>query len=185
VGRKQANAAQDVQKTTVGAAGKQAEQASALEGKLIPSYESMMNEGFSPEGLNAMRTGATEPIAAAADTANWMGENRAARTGNAASQDALASELARNKGVDIGRASAEVEAANEQQRQSNKRFALQGEQGLFGSNLSAEESLYGMQPGIINSWNTAASTMNPWMQLAGQAIGAGGQVGAAAVGKPG
>lgn len=180
MGRKQAQAAQDVQKATVGAAGQQAQQATALENQLIPSYEQMMNEGFTPQGKAAMMAGATEPIAAAADTANFEAANRAARTGNAASQDALASEVARNKGVDIGRAAEGVEAQNEMAR----RYGMEGLGKLFGANLNAEESLYGMQPSIINSWNTAANTMNPWMQLANTAIGAGASVGAAAAGKP-
>lgn len=175
MGRKQAAAAQDVQKQTVGAAQGQGAQATALENQLIPSYESIMNQGLGPGYMSA----ATEPIAAAADTANFEAANRAARTGNAASQDALASELARNKGVDIGQAASNAEL-------NNQRFKLEGArglQGLFQSNLGAEESLYGMQPSIIGAWNTAANTMNPWMQLANTALGAGAQVGAAAVGK--
>lgn len=176
MGRKQAQAAQDVQKATSGAAGQQAQQATALENQLIPSYESMMSGGLGPGYMSA----ATEPIAAAADTAKFEGANRAARTGNAASEDALASQLARNKGVDVGEAAANAEMANQ-------RFKLAGAGGLsdlMKANLGAEESLYGMQPSIINSWNTAANTMNPWMQLANTAIGGGAQVGAAAVGKP-
>jgi len=184
MGRKQASAAQKVQEAGLAKGNEQFGQAGAIENKLLPSYESMMNEGFSPEGLAAMRTAGTEPIAASADTAKFEAANRAARTGNAASTEALASQVARNRGVDIGEEAAKIEAANEQQRQSNKRFALQGEQGLFGSNLAAGESMYGQQPGIINAWNTAASTMNPWMQLAKTAIGGAAQVGAAAAGKP-
>lgn len=176
MGRKQAQAAQDIQKASSAAAGQQGAQATALENQLIPSYESIMSGGLGPGYMSA----ATEPIAAAADTAKFEAANRAARTGNAASEGALESELARNKGVDVGQAAANAEMANQ-------KFKLAGASGLsdlFAKNLSAEESLYGMQPGIINSWNTAANTTNPWMQLANTALGAGAQVGAAAVGKP-
>lgn len=175
MGRKQAAAAQNVQGETNTAAGQNAQQATALENQLIPSYESIMNNGLGPGYMSA----ATEPVAAAADTAAFQGANEAARTNNAASEGALESQLARNKGVDVGQAAANAEL-------QNAKFKLAGAQGLGGlmqSNLGAEESLYGMQPSIINSWNTAANTMNPWMQLANTAIGAGASVGATAVGK--
>lgn len=172
--RASAKAAQNQLSTTNAAAAGQAGRASALEGSLIPSYQSMMNEGFTPEGLNAMRTAGLGSTAASEDTASWMAGNRAARTGNAADLGAEESQLARDKGVAMGTEAADIEAANENQLQSNRRFALQGEQGLFGTNTSAEESLYGMAPSTINAWTSASAAPNPWMTLAGQALGAAG-----------
>jgi len=149
--RGQAKAAGNQLKQTNAIGAEERGQANALEAGLIPKYESMMNEGFSPEGLNAMRTSGMGAEAAAADTAGWAAGNRAARTGNAAGIGAEESQLARDKGVSMGKTAADIEAATNFKKQSNKRFALEGEQGLFGTNTQAMESLYGMSPGLLQA----------------------------------
>ena len=180
--RASTKAAQNQLGITNAAAAGQGGQASAIEGQLLPQYQSMMNEGFSPEALSAMRTSGMGAIAANADAARFGGEERAARTGNAAGVGAEESQLARDSGVAAGNEAAGIEMANEQQRQANRNFALQGEQGLFGTNTSAMESLYGMAPSTINAWTSAAAAPNPWQSTLNAAIGGGAQAGAAALG---
>jgi hypothetical protein len=172
--RSSAKAAQNQLATTNAAAAGQGAQAGALENKLIPSYEGMMNEGYTPEQMNAMETKGMGSEAAGFDTAGWMAGNRAARTGNAASTGAEEAQLARDKGVGMGAEAAGIQTQNADVQQANKRFALQGEQGLFGENLGAQNTLYGMGPSTINAQTQASAAMNPWMQLAGQALGAAG-----------
>jgi hypothetical protein len=177
--RASANAAKNQLATTNTAAAGQGAQASKLESGLIPQYQSMMNEGYAPEDLSAMRTAGEGAVAGSEDAAKWEAGNRAARTGNAAGVGAEESQLARDKGVAMGNEAANIETANANQRSSNQRFALGGEQGLFGTNTSAEESLYGMAPSTINAWSNAYS--NPTVPLIQSALGAGATVGAAAL----
>jgi hypothetical protein len=178
--RASAKAAQNQLQTTNTAAAGQGAQAGQLESGLIPQYQSMMDEGFSPEALNAARTAGLGATAASADTAGWAAGNRAARTGNAAGVGAEESQIARDKGVSMGTEAADIELQNEMQRQANQRFALQGEQGLFGINTNAEESLYGMAPSTINAWSNAYQ--NPTVPLIEAGLGAGAKVGSAALG---
>lgn len=149
--RGQAGAADRQRALTNQVAGSQLGQANALEAGLIPKYESMMNEGYRPEELNAMRTAGLGSEAAAFDTAGWQAGNRAARTGNAAGVGAEESQLARDKGVAMGDEAAKIEMANANARLANRRFALEGESGLFGENQRGMESLYGMSPALLQA----------------------------------
>jgi hypothetical protein len=81
----------------------------------------------------------------------------------------------------MGNTAADIELANAQEKSGNKKFALSGEQGLFGQNLGAEESLYGMAPNTINAWSNAYQ--NPAERLIEAGLGAGAKVGSAALGK--
>ncbi len=155
-------------------AGAEGTQANALESKLIPSYEGMMNEGYRPEELNAMRTSGMGGVAAAADTAGWMGENRAARTGNAAGVGAEESQLARDKGVSMGNEAANIEMANANERSANRKFALSGEQGLFGTNTGAMESMYGLGPKFLEARAAGKSGDELGMAWMNTMLGKGG-----------
>ena len=60
-------------------------------------------------------------------------------------------------------------------------YGLGQEQQLAASEA---ESMYGMAPATINAWSNAQMN-NPLLKLGETIISAGGQVGAAAAGKPG
>jgi hypothetical protein len=171
VARGQAGASDRQRALTNKVAGTEGAQASQLEAGLIPKYESMMDEGYKPEELNAMRTAGLGAEAASADTAGWAAGNRASRTGNAAGLGAEESQLARDKGVTMGDTAANIELANANARLGNEKFALSGEEGLFGTNTGAMESLYGMSPSLLQA-RAAGGGWSQGFRDVGQGIGA-------------
>jgi hypothetical protein len=142
---------------------------------LIPFYESQLTSGFTPSET-AARTNADEQINTNAASAGQKMEQGAARTRNDASLTAGEDLLAQQRGQGLATENNDILAQQEARQQAGAK----GLESMYGTNIGAEESMYGMTPSTINAWNTAAQP--DWMKIAGPLIGAGGQVGAAALG---
>lgn len=189
-------AAQNQLKTTNAAAAQQGQTANALENQtLIPEYQNLLTEGFpgynAGEAANIMGA-AVGPIGAAFGSEEQQARNEASATRNAATLPAEEEALALEKGNAASQAAlgAENEIANTalQNRIRGQEFGAQGLEQLYGTNTQAMESLYGMAPGTINAWTNAQAVANQppgWLSWLGPAIGAGGQLGAAAINKGG
>jgi hypothetical protein len=147
-------------------------QAQEMRGGLLQDYQSMMNEGYTPQQKAAMTTSGMEASAAPFDTAALQGENEAARTRNTAGTAALQSQLARDKGKALGTEAQMLEGGFANQEQANRQAGVQGKMGMYGLDTGAMESMYGLGPGTLDVMNKPPW----WSPLAVAAIGAGGKV---------
>jgi len=152
-----------------------------LAGTLIPGYTSLMDTGYlSPEEEAAATTSEMGAATAPFKSAEFQAANRAGATRNASDLTAQQDQLAIEEGTTAGQTAADLQ----RQKMANQQAGMYGlgqEQQLAASEA---ESMYGMAPATINAWSNAQAS-NPWLNLGNTIIGAAGQVGAAAAGKPG
>lgn len=142
---------------------------------LIPFYESQLGAGPTPSEAATQRN-ADEQINQNFAGAGQKMEEGAARTRNDASLTAGEDLLAQNRGQALSTESNDILAQEEARQQA----AGKGLESMYGTNVGAETSMYGMAPNTINAWNTASQP--DWMKIAGPFISAGGQAGNAALG---
>jgi hypothetical protein len=140
----------------------------------MPFYEQQLSSNPTPSE-SATQRNANEQINENAASAGQRMEQTGARTRNDASTTAGEDLLAQQKGQALSTESNDILAQQEQRQQA----AGKGLETMYGTNVGAEEGLYGLAPNTINAWNTAAQP--DWMKIAGPLLGAGGQVGAAAL----
>ena len=146
--RGQSGAASKQLGTTNAVAGAQGGEAAALEGNLVPGYESLMNTGYlNPTEEGAATTSEMGAATAPFQSAEFKAANRAGATKNAAAlpaeQDALA--------LEEGQASGGAAAGLQEQKMRNQEAGMSGESGLEEGNLRAMEQLYGLGPGTLQA----------------------------------
>src|SRR5579863_2416409 len=152
-------------------------------GSLEPQLEQEAKnpQGYAPTDLAAMRTGTRQ--AAGGATAGLTGsENlKVARTRNSAGYNAALDTAAQTGQQTAGEDELGIEAANANLKQKQQQSALTSLGNLYGTNVGAGESYYGMAPSEINAWTNASPG---WVQSLGGFIsdlgGLGKGVGAAA-----
>jgi len=152
-------------------AGGQYGQAQTLENQLIPQYTSMLNEGYTPQQQSAMTTSGMGAIGSSIDAAKQQTRNDAAQTNNAAGLYENQDKLALQGGVAQGNEAAGLQQSFADTQMANQKAGLAGLSGLYGSNLSAGTSLYGLDPGLLQA---RAAGQNPLLGLAQSTIGAAG-----------
>ncbi len=127
-------------------AAQMAQQQEALQSQLIPTYTSMLNQGYTPQEKEAMTTSGIGAIGSTYGAATQMAANRAARTRNEAGVAAQEDVLARNKGTATGTEAANLQQQFAQQRLKNLYAGLSGLSNIFGQDISTEAKLYGLGP---------------------------------------
>lgn len=154
----QAKLAEKQLKTTNKVAGQQGAQADKLEGTLIPSYQSMLSPtgGMSQDDVNARVNHAMGATAGAFDTAKFEAGNRAAATHNEAAPNAMADQLALEKGTAMGDTANKVETSVSNQEQQLREQGRQGLSDMFKTNIGAEESMYGLAPSTLQARQAGA-----------------------------
>jgi hypothetical protein len=154
--RGQAQAATNQLNTTNQLGAQQGAQASSLESTLIPSYTDMLNSGYNTP---AQAAAATESGMGAVNTSfnndQQQLNNESARTNNPASLTAGQDQLALERGTALG-----TEANNLAEQQFNNELkGASGLQGLYNTNQSSANSMYGLGPSTLGA--RAAGT-SPW-----------------------
>lgn len=135
-------------------------------GYLTPQLQGIAANPISPEE----RAGRLSATGGAFDSMAQKAGERVAKTRNSAGYGSILDELARGKSKAMG----ETEAGLDTTAFNRKMAALGGMQGLYGTNVGAQSHL--LTPGSPN--------FQPgfWGNFLNNLLGAGGQVGAAAVG---
>src|SRR5215472_1866656 len=172
--RGQAQAADTTRKTTMGIGNQQFGQAGALEGSLVPAYTSLMDTGyFNPQEETAAGEDIMGSTAAPFATAKFTAGNRAAATHNASDLTGEEEQLALDQGT------AEASAANklQEQKMQNQEAGAYGLEQLFGENLKAGESMYGLQPGLLQARAAGVGWAQGFKDVLGTFRGGGGGFG--------
>lgn len=155
--------------------------ANALYSTLAPELESEAAHpaGFNPAELADMNTAAQQSAGGATAGAVSQGALRAARTGNLGGSDAAIQEAARNGGQTASKAAVGIKNQNAMLKQNQRRAALSGLQGLYGTNAGASIGSLGQVANNVNadtnaenaSWNCAKYILDPALNAAGGAAG--------------
>jgi hypothetical protein len=152
---------------------------SSLEPQL--KQEATNPQGYQPQDLAAMRTGARQAGGGATSGITGQGDLEVARTKNTAGYNATLDQAARTGQQTGSEDELGIEAANANLKQKQQQSALTSLGNLYGTETGAGESYYGMAPSEINAWTNAspgwAQTMQGFLGSLGQI---GGGVGAAA-----
>jgi hypothetical protein len=142
-------AAADTQLNKTNAVGDtNASQAGALESKLVPGYQSLMDTGYiNPQEENAATTSemgaATQPF----QSEQFRNNNNAAATRNDASLTAGNDQLALEEGRTAGDAAANLQM----QKMQNQEAGMYGLAGQEQGNRQTEGAMYGLGPGTLGA----------------------------------
>jgi len=115
-------------------------QAQGLSGILLPQYQQLLNQGYTPQEQAAITGQSQGAINSAYDALRQNAANRLAQTNNSAGYGELLD--------DLGRAQAQQSASTAQQNQIQ--FAQQQQQNLMAG-LQGIASLYGVDTGLLAS----------------------------------
>lgn len=159
--------------------------AGSLYSSLEPQLSKMATspQGFSPTDIGAMKTAAAQSIGGSTSGITGQGNLLAARKRNSAGYADALDKAARTGGEELSQADLGVEAQNAKLKQQQQQYALSSLGKLYGTQVGAGESYYGMAPSELNAWNASSPG---WLQSLGgfmADLGKAGQgVGAAAAG---
>jgi hypothetical protein len=147
----------DQQRQTTNAIGAQNNtQAQALESKLVPGYQSLMDTGYlSPADKAAATTSEMGATTAPFETAKFEASNRAGTTRNASDLTAQQDQLA----MEEGQASGNTAASLQEQQMNNQ---LQGMYGLGGQEQGNQQQamgMYGLGPATLQAGNAAVNNV--------------------------
>lgn len=141
--------------------------------QLQATYNSLLTTGYAnPQAQAAETNAAMGGLGATYDNLKQSAMNTAARTRNDAALPALLDKLAMDKGSQ----GAQI-ASN--QVASGVNSGVQGLSSLYGTNTDFLAKALGLPNEYLQTANTASQ--NPWLNVLGSALGAGGTVGAAAI----
>lgn len=157
--------------------------ASGLYGTLAPELEaeSAHPAGFGPAETAKMTTAAEQTAGGANAGAVGQGALLASRTRNAGTADAAVQKSARDASSNLSKATLGVQNQDAMLQQSQRRAALGGLQGLYGTEAGSSLGALGIVPQAVNantnaenaSWNWAKYILDPAMQAAGGAASGG------------
>jgi hypothetical protein len=135
-------------------------QTQSLSGTLLPQYQQLLNQGYTPQQQAAITGQSQGAVNSAFDALRQSAANRLAQTNNSAGYSDLLD--------DLGRAQAQQSASTAQQnqiqfanqQQQNRLAGLQGiaslygvDSGLLASGLAQSGSLLGTRAGISSNGN--------------------------------
>lgn len=163
----QKEAADKQLQTTNAAAAGAGKNAGDIFSSLNPFFQQEMTnpQGYSPQDLNAMRTGSSQALGGSTAGITGQGNLTAARTRNSAGITSALDSAARGAQQQGSQNELAIEGANANLKQQQQQAGAAGEAGLFGENLGAQSSLYGLGPGTLQgraaggSW--AQNTFQP------------------------
>lgn len=129
-----------------------------LYSSLEPQLQQMATnpQGYSPTDQSAMRTGARQAVGGVSSGITGMENQKVARTRNTAGYNATLDEGSRAAGQQNSQDELGIDAANANLKQQQQQYALSSLGNLYGTNVGAGESYYGMAPSEINAWNSAS-----------------------------
>jgi hypothetical protein len=123
-----------------------------LQSQLTGQANELINsQGFDPATLGAITNAGMGGVNAAFGSAEDTANRRAATSGNPAAIGTLADRLARGKGEAAGKEAGDIQIENtlfkEEQRKQGRDILAK----LFGTDVGAETSLYGLGPGTLEA----------------------------------
>jgi len=164
-----ATSAQDISNTA-------ASNAAGLYGTLAPELqaEAAHPAGFDPTTLARMDTEAEQSAGGSQAGAVGQGALQTARTRNAGGADAAIAKSARSASEALSKGVLSTQIKNAQMKESQRRSALGGLEGLYGTNFGGSVNALGEVAQNVNantnaenaSWDWAKFILDPAMQAA-------------------
>ena len=138
--------------------------ANALYGTLAPELESQAAnpQGYAPADIAAMTTSAEQGAGGSQAAAVGQGALLAGRTRNAGTADAAIDSASRNASKQLGNETLGIQTGNADLKAKQQHEAMQGEQSLYGTELSGELGALGQIPGDVNANTNAANESYGW-----------------------
>lgn len=139
---------------------------------LTPTLNRMATspQGFSQGDLNSMSTAALQSASGAAAGQTGAALQRSAATNNAGAATGLISAANQDATRSLSDAALGVQNRNALLKQQQQQSALQGLEGLYGTNLSGGENALGLSNSSLNTATNARQ--NGWLQNTLGVIGA-------------
>ncbi len=135
-------------------------QAQNLSGILLPQYQQLLNQGYTPQEQAAITGQSQGAINSAFDALRQNAANRLARTNNSAGYGELLDELGRAQGQQSASTAQQNQIQFAQQQQQNMQRGLQGiaslygvDSGLLASGLGNVGQLLATRAGISSNGN--------------------------------
>jgi hypothetical protein len=136
--------------------------------------------GLTPTQKATQNTAAQQSAGGGTAGAIGAGSLYSARTHNAGGAKAAIGQAVRGAGSNLSDAALSTEQQDASLQNKNRNSALSGMEGLNTEQTSAGEGALGLSNQALGVADQADAN-NPWMKLLQSGIGAGGQVGAAAL----
>ena len=149
---------------------------------LQTQYQNILaNPGYTPAQQAALTLNSTGSESAAFGSAADQAARTAAKTGNSANLASQQDHLAQEKAQTMASTNAanQVTIANDAQQQQQ---ALQGLNSMYGTNTNLLAKSLGVPPEYLSAYNQAMDKPSATQSILQSLLGAGGQVGAAALG---
>ena len=139
-------------------------QAQDLYSSLEPQLqaEATSPSGYNPSDLSAMRTGARQAVGGTTAAITGQANLGVARNRNSAGYNATLDSAARSGGQQNSQDELAIQAANADLKQKQQQTALSSLGQLYGTNVGAGESYYGMAPSELNAWSQGGQ--QGWLQ---------------------
>jgi hypothetical protein len=168
--------------TAQGWAKQYAGNAGNIYGSLAPELQNTMVHpaGIGPTDMAAINTAGMQSAGGTEAAAVGQGALRAARTRNLGGSDAATASGVRSASENLGKTAVGAQLENAKMKESQRRAATSGLEGLYGSELGASMGALGLSNQALNDENHAP---NFWQQAILQAMSGASQVGAAHEGK--
>lgn len=151
---------------------------SGLQSQLTGQANALINSpGFDPATLGAITNAGMGGVNAAFGSAEDTATRKAATSGNPAAIGTLADQLARGKGEAAGKEAGDIQIQNaafkaDQQKQGRDILA-----SLFGTDVGAETSLYGMGPSTLGARAAGGGWTQGFKDVVGTVLPKGAQPG--------
>jgi len=132
----------------------------SLSGTLLPQYEQLLNQGYTPQEQAAITGQSQGAVNSAFDALRQSASNRLAQTNNSAGYGALLDDLGRAQAQQSASTAQQNQVQFAQQQQHNQMAGLQGiaslygvDTGLLASGLGDVGRLLGTRAGISSNGN--------------------------------
>lgn len=153
-------------------------------GPLQSQAESLVNStGFDPATLGAITNSGMGGVNASFGDANNQLKRSVAGSGNPAGIGGQLDALARSKGVAGGTEAGNIQIANAQEKDARRSEGLNLLNSMYGTNVSASNSLYGLGPSTLGAraagggWSQGFKDVLTGIGSLGKGSGSGGSQG--------
>lgn len=136
--------------------------------------------GFDPATLSAITNAGMGGVNAAFGDAGNQLQRSAATAGNPAGIGGQLDALARSKGIAGGQEAGNIQIANQQEKDTLRKQGLDLLNSLYGTNVGAETSLYGLGPGTLQARAAGPGWAQGFSDVLGGITGRAGQAAQAA-----
>ena len=131
--------------------------------------------GYNPSDKAAMETGGRQAVGGTTAAITGQADLGVARNRNSAGYNATLDSAARSGGQQNSQDELAIQAANADLKQKQQQTALSSLGQLYGTNVGAGESYYGMAPSELNAWSEGGR--QGWLQNVDQTMSAIGDLG--------